>query len=279
MRLHRWLFAVSSISGVLAASACVGNDPITKDDPVDVDSGATDTTAPDQTAPVDGEPPVGDAAVEAAFCAAHPGAILCEDFDGEDLAKRGWIDRKTSNGSHTLAASPRSAPYALNSRTSATTGTPEKGTIEHSVAIGANYSKIRIGADLRFVQRGAPVTVPAHDFEIRSAGATIGLIDNGDPGAGIAQIGVACLQTDGGTAYVAPLASRSEDWARYEYVVTAADAGRMVLEVFRDGVSLGSGQCAGPLAASSTLEIGAWTNGANGPIEHEVDNVVVEVEP
>jgi hypothetical protein len=106
--------------GVLAAAACVGEDPDTSPSAIDggspvAEAGADDTrdvltadvAAPDSSteAGIDGASPKG--------CAAHPDAAFCADFDDGGLPEEGWTSKiVTDGGALTLSTSSSVSPPA-----------------------------------------------------------------------------------------------------------------------------------------------------------------------
>jgi hypothetical protein len=282
MRAHRWVWVASCFVGLcaVAASACVGEDPQAQGT-TDAGGGTDATNTADQSAPIDGQAPA-DATADAAagFCASRTSALFCEDFDRGALAGFGWLDRTVAPSANLVVGnSERSAPNALNSRCAESFGgdASAKASLEHALALPTTYKKLRISADLRFLKRATPLN-PIHEFELKSGDLTIGMLDNGDPGPGTAQLGVVCRQVDGGFGLIVPLGPYPEAWGRFTYELAPGGAGETTVSVSRDGVLIGGGTCVGPTATTATLEIGAWSNAQNGEAIHEVDNVLVESE-
>ena len=286
-RRYGGLVAAALVITAAVTDGCVGDEPTTSPQPVGDDAAATvdggETGALEDAAVDTGNADAG------GFCATHgPGAVFCEDFDGEPLAARGWLDRSTPGSAVTLVASERSPPYALNARSAAVTDAGvAHARIEHAIPLPATFQRLKISADIRFPVRATPL-VPAHGFQLTAGDFRVALHDNGAPQPSTRQLVVFGTKPDGGgNLQITEFEEHPSGWARYEIDLERTDGGLLAVLASRDGQPMkpaggGSpgmrivGAALGSQGAS--LEIGSWSNANNGEAVHEIDNVLITVE-
>ena len=218
----------------------------------------------------------GPAEAATGFCGTLGAFVLCEDFDEGSYSAHGWTTTVSyQGGSLSLVSSPRSAPYALQAQTNATTGSAFSAQIVHSVTLPPNFSTLRFGFDISFPTRISAVW-PAVAALLNDTGFQAAFYNNGNSDGGVAQVYSDVTNPEGGAAVpLTGLVDETSDWATYEFIFTRSGA-TFTGQAKLNGTSFSAPVAVAALPGSSTqVTIGVWSNTPSGENSFQYDNVYV----